>query len=241
MNLNFLRYLVLIQFKIYFRQPETLFWSFGFPLILFWILGLAFKAEYLKFFIPGLLALNIMNGALWGVGWGMVELRMKKYIKRLSATPMSRVIFLSSYISTRICISLIETGLLLLAAKFIFGISLKGNPILFLIVFLMGNFVFAGISILIGSRADNMVTANGLLNVVMLPMMLTSGIFFSYDKFPKIVIPIIRYFPLTLLADSLRAVFSNSIHFSQLGLACCILGILGLITFIFGIRIFKWH
>ncbi|HYC86203.1 MAG TPA: ABC transporter permease [Chryseosolibacter sp.] len=197
--------------------------------------------RYVDFLIPGLIALGIMNSCIWGIGWTLIETRMKKLLRRMVATPMRKSIFLTSHVLTRIALGAIETCLLLAFAFFYFDTRISGSIFAFVIVFLSGIFAFSGIAILIASRTSKTEVANGLVNAVTLPMMILSGIFFNYHNFPDWAIPIIQALPLTLVADSIRSVFIESAGLADVGKAIAILNATGLVTFVVGMRSFRWY
>lgn len=197
--------------------------------------------RYVDFLIPGLIALGIMNSCIWGIGWTLIETRMKKLLRRMVATPMKKSIFLSSHVLTRIALGGIETFLLLAFAYFYFDTSVTGSILAFIVVFLSGIFAFSGIAILIASRTSKTEVANGLVNAVTLPMMILSGIFFNYHNFPEWSVPIIQALPLTLVADSIRSIFIEAATLADVGRAIVILNATGLVTFILGMRSFRWY
>jgi ABC-2 type transport system permease protein len=197
--------------------------------------------RYIDFLIPGLIALGIMNSCIWGIGWTLIENRMKKLLRRMVATPMKKSLFFSSYIVTRIILGAFETCVLLLFARFYFGIEIAGSISAFLIMFLAGIFAFSGIAILIASRTSKTEVANGLINAVTLPMMILSGIFFNYHNFPDWAIPIIQSLPLTVLADSIRSIFVEAAGFAEILKPLAILCVTGAVTFLLGLRIFRWY
>lgn len=197
--------------------------------------------RYIEFLVPGLIALGIMNSCIWGIGWSLIETRMKKLLRRMVATPMKKSVFLSSYIVTRIVLGGFETLLLLLFARLYFGTEISGSLLAFVIVFLAGIFAFSGIAILVASRTSKTEVANGLVNLVTLPMMILSGIFFNYHNFPDWAVPIIQVLPLTLLADSIRAVFIDAGGLSGILKPVGILCLTGLVTFVAGLKVFRWY
>jgi ABC-type multidrug transport system permease subunit len=197
--------------------------------------------RYIEFLIPGLIALGIMNSCIWGIGWTLIETRMKKLLRRMVATPMKKSVFLSSHIVTRIALGGFETLLLLIFTFLYFDTEITGSIGAFVVVFLAGIFAFSGIAILISSRTSKTEVANGLVNAVTLPMMILSGIFFNYHNFPDWAIPVIRALPLTLLADSIRAVFIEAAGFADILKPVIILSFTGLITFVLGLKIFRWY
>ncbi len=197
--------------------------------------------RYIDFLIPGLLAMGVMNSLLWGMSYALIDMRSKKLMRRMVATPMKRSEFLISIFIARLSITVIEAFLLLSFASAYFHISIQGSFPAFMLIFLAGNLAFSGIAILISSRTDNSRIGTGLINVITLPMTVLSGIFFSYHNFPDFAIPIIRRFPLTMMADSIRAIFIEGAGISQVSLNALILGLLGMICFAIGLRTFKWY
>lgn len=197
--------------------------------------------RYIDFLIPGLIAFGIMNACMWGVGWSLIETRMKKLMRRMVATPMRKSVFLASHMITRILLGGFETVLLLIFAWLYFDIEISGSAAAFATVFLAGIFAFTGIAIVAASRTAKTEVANGLINLVTLPMMILSGVFFNYHNFPDWAIPVIQALPLTLLADSIRAIFIEAAGLTEVIKPVLILFATGLGTFVFGLKIFKWY
>ncbi|PJZ69980.1 ABC transporter permease [Leptospira perolatii] len=196
--------------------------------------------RYIDFLVPGMLAMGIMNSCLWGVGWNLIEMRMKKLLRRMSATPMNKLGFVLSFFVTRFIVTTIESIFLLIFTFYFFDNAFFGSVWAGLLIFVTGNFAFACIGIFVGSRAQNSQVGNGLVNAVTFPMMVLSGIFFSYKNFPETVLPVIQYLPLTLAADSLRAVFIEGAGFLQVLAPCGILFLTGTFFLAWGLRIFRW-
>src|SRR5262245_3695142 len=163
-------------------------------------------SRYIDFLIPGLLGMNLMGGGLWGIGFVIVDMRVRKLLKRLVATPMRRTDFLLAMMGSRLIFMLPELALLLLAGALLFGVVVKGSLLAVVAVSVRGAISFAGLGLVVACRAQKIETVSGLMNVVMLPMWLLSGIFFSSDRFPAALQPLIKALPLTMLNDALRAV-----------------------------------
>jgi ABC-2 type transport system permease protein len=197
--------------------------------------------RYIDFLIPGLIAMNIMMSCMWGISYGMIEKRSKKLLRRMVATPMKKSHFLIAIMSVRIVMNLIEALLLFLFAHIVFDISIQGNIAALVLIFVAGNIAFAGIAIFISSHTANTEIGNGLINAIVFPMVVLSGIFFSYHNFPEWSQPIIAKLPLTLLADGIRSIFIEGAGFAQTSLASFLLLGLGMIFFVSGLKIFKWH
>ncbi len=150
-------------------------------------------------------AISIINACLWGIGWNLIELRIKKLLRRMVATPLKKSVFLLSHGLNRMFISAAELLLLYVFAHFYFDITIQGSLLALSLIFLSGYSAFAGIAVLISSRAENTQSGNGLINSVTLPMFILSGIFFSYHNFPNWIIPYVEVLPLTILTNSLES------------------------------------
>ena len=196
--------------------------------------------RYIDFLIPGLLALGIMNSCLWGTAWSLLDMRSKKLLRRLISTPLRKPVFLFAHFIARSVLSGIEYLILILFSYFVFSVEVQGSILGLFVLFLCGNFAFSGIAIFASSRASNSQIANGVINAISFPMMLLSGIFFSYHNFPEWATSIIRFFPLTLLADSIRAIFIEGANIVSVGLPSLVLVCIGFIFFGIGLKIYKW-
>ena len=197
--------------------------------------------RYIDFLIPGLIAMGIMNSCLWGIGWNLIDLRIKKLLRRMIATPMRKSTFLFAQIISRAGLVLIEAVAIFLFANVFFNVTISGGLLAFIIVFLSGTFAFSGLAILVSSRARHSQVGNGIINAVTLPLIILSGIFFSIENFPEWAISIIRYLPLTLLADALRAVFNQEATIISVISESLFLILFGFIFLLAGIRIYKWY
>ena len=160
--------------------------------------------RYIDFLVPGLLGMSLMGGGLWGVGFVTVDMRIRKLLKRFLATPMKKTHFLAAIMLSRLVFIIPELLVLLGFAYLAFGVRIVGSPLAVLALILLGTFTFAGIGLLVASRARTMEAVSGLMNLVMLPMWILSGIFFSSRRFPQAVQPLIHALPLTPLNDALR-------------------------------------
>jgi len=185
--------------------------------------------------------MDIMSSALWGIGWALIEIRIKKLLRRMAATPMHKSMFLASHFVTRLIVNALEFVALFLFVYFYFGVRIQGSVPALIAIFIAGNMAFAGLSILMSSRTANPRVGNGLINAITFPMTLLSGIFFSYHHFPAWAIPIVRKLPLTMLADSIRSIFNEGAGFAQVAPAAFILAATGALFFYAGMKIYKWY
>ena len=197
--------------------------------------------RYIDFLIPGLIAMGVMMSSLWGVSYAIIERRSKKLLRRMVATPMKRSNFLIALITVRLLMNFVEAGLLLLFSWLVFNITIQGSVAALLAIFIAGNIAFAGISILLSSHTAKTEIGNGLVNAVSMPMMVLSGIFFSYHNFPEWAVPSIRMFPLTMMTDGIRSIMIEGAGFAEIALPVSILSGMGILFFVAGMKIFKWH
>ncbi|MBS1255746.1 MAG: hypothetical protein MAG581_01555 [Deltaproteobacteria bacterium] len=198
-------------------------------------------SRYIDFLIPGLMAMSIMNACLWGIGWSLIDLRIKKLLRRMVATPLRKSIFLLSHGMNRMILSAAELLLLFGFAYFYFDITIQGSLLALSLIFLSGYCAFAGIAVLISSRVQNTHSGNGLINCVTLPMFILSGIFFSYHNFPDWFTPYVEVLPLTMLANSLRGIITEGIGLAQVIMPSIGLFGIGCVCFVLGLRLFNWH
>jgi ABC-type multidrug transport system permease subunit len=198
-------------------------------------------SRYIDFLLPGLMGMNLMGGGLWGVGFVLVDMRVRKLLKRLLATPMHRGDFLLSVLSARMVFVLPEMVLLLLVGRLVFGVPVRGNWLTLILVILVGACCFSGLGLLVACRAEKTETVSGLMNLVMLPMWLLSGIFFSSTRFPDVMQPLIQALPLTQLNDALREIMLEGKSLTQVAWRIGIMAAWGIITFVLALRWFRWQ
>src|SRR3954467_10125419 len=198
-------------------------------------------ARYIDFLMPGLLGMNLMGTGMWSMGFTIANARMKKLLKRLVATPMRKTDYLLAQFLSRLIWLLIEVTVLVAFGWIVFGVRVNGSIVLLAILSIIGGFSFSGIGLLTASRARTIEAVSGLMNVIMMPMWLCSGVFFSYERFPDSVKPIIRLLPLTLLNDALRAVINDAAGLTQIAGKLALLAAWGLVTFMIGLKVFRWQ
>ena len=197
-------------------------------------------ARYIDFLIPGILGMNLMGGGLWGVGFVTVDMRIRKLLKRFVATPMKKSHFLIAIMFSRMLFIIPEIFILLVFARYAFGVKNYGSWVALFVVVLLGAVTFSGIGLLVASRAKTLETVSGLMNLVMLPMWLLGGIFFSYERFPEVTQPFIRALPLTPLNDALRALMLEGHPLASQGTELTILTVYAIVTFALALRWFRW-
>ena len=198
-------------------------------------------ARYIDFLLPGIVGMNIMSSGMWGVGFLIVEMRTRKLIKRMIATPMKRGEFLLSFIFMRMMVLAFELPVLLTFGWLVFDVRVRGSIALLAALVTLGAVVFAGLGLLVSSRAENTQTVGGLMNLVMLPMFMCSGVFFSSANFPDAMQPAIRLLPLTALNDALRAVMNEGAGLADVGRPSLILAAWGVASFAIALKVFRWR
>lgn len=198
-------------------------------------------ARYIDFLIPGLIAMNIMFSCMWGISYNLIDKRIKKLLRRMMATPMKKSAFMTAQFFARIGLTAMEIVIILLFAYFYFDITIQGGFVPFFVLFIGGNVAFTGIAVFVSSRTSNTQIGNGLINLVTMPMMILSGIFFSYHNFPDWAIAFIEKLPLTLLADSIRSVFNEGTQLMEILPVFGALCLIGMLFFTAGVRIYKWY
>jgi len=198
-------------------------------------------SRYIDFLIPGLLGMNLMGSGLWGVGFSVVQARTKGLLKRFLATPMKKSEYLLSYILSRLVFLVLEVGALIGFGWWVFHVGVHGTLLGLATVVLLGAFSFSGLGLLVASRAKTVEAVSGLMNLVMLPMWILSGTFFSYARFPDAMQPFVKALPLTALNDALRAVMVDGASLTRVSPAIAIVCAWGLVSFVVAVKIFRWR
>ncbi|HEX8436139.1 ABC transporter permease [Archangium sp.] len=198
-------------------------------------------SRYIDFLIPGLMGYSLLNAGIWGICMVIVRMRAGRMLKRLAASPMSRFQFLLAFVLGRSAFSLLEISWLLLFARVVFDVPLVGNLLVLLLLGLLGAISFTGLSLLVGSRTSSPDVALGVGNLVMLPMMVLSGVFFPSSSFPDLLQPLIAVLPLTALNEGLRTVMLDGGGFGDISRQVLILATWGLGGFTVGTRLFRWQ
>ncbi|MBI4545760.1 MAG: ABC transporter permease [Gemmatimonadetes bacterium] len=198
-------------------------------------------SRYIDFLIPGLIGLNLLGTGLWGVGFALVRMRTGKLLKRLAATPMRRADFLLSFMLSRLVFLAGELAAILLFARLVFDVSVRGSLAGVLLISTLGAFAFTGLGVLVASRARSIEAVQGLMNLVAVPMWVLSGVFFSSDHFPAAMQPFIRALPLTALVDALRAVMVEGAALVATAASLGIVLAWGVGSFAAALAVFRWR
>lgn len=197
-------------------------------------------SRYIDFLLPGLIGTNLMGSGIWGIGFTIVDARRKKLLKRLIASPMPRWQYLLSFLLSRLSMLYVEIAAIMGFGVLAFGVPVRG-PLWELALFCLISAVsFSTLGLLVASRAQTMEAASGLMNLIMLPMWIFSGVFFSADRFPDVFQPFVRALPLTAVIDALRASMLQGVHISRLGPQLAVITAWMILCFFTALKLFRW-
>jgi ABC-2 type transport system permease protein len=198
-------------------------------------------SRYIDFLIPGLLGMNLMGSSIWGLGFAIVTARSKKLLKRLMATPMSRAQYLLSFLCSRLVFLILEVATLLGFGHWAFGVPLRGSLVTLLLICVLGAVSFGGLGLLTASRARTTEAVSGIMNFIMLPMWIFSGVFFSSTNFPRSVQPFIKLLPLTAVNDALRANMLEGASLVAVTPQIMVVLVWGVVAFCAALKLFRWR
>jgi ABC-2 type transport system permease protein len=198
-------------------------------------------ARYVDFLVPGLLGMNLMGTGMWGIAFSLVVARNGNLLKRLIAAPVRRSHLLGAQLTSRLIFLVPEAGALLLFARFVLGVPMRGSVLLLAAVALLGALAFSGLGLLAASRPRTIEGVSGVMNLVMVPMWVFSGIFFSTERFPAALQPFVQALPLTALNDSLRGVMLEGMGVVSLLPELALLAAWGTVSFLVALKVFRWQ
>jgi ABC-2 type transport system permease protein len=197
-------------------------------------------SRYIDFLVPGLLGMNLMGSAIWGMGFAIVDARRKKLIKRLIATPMPRRYYLMSFGLSRLTLLVVEVISVLGFGALAFGVPVRGSLVVLTGMCVLGSLSFCSLGLLIASRVRTIEAASGLMNAVMMPMWVVSGVFFSSQRFPDVVQPVIKALPLTAVIDALRVNMLQGGGLAQVAPQAGVLSVWLVVCFALALKLFRW-
>jgi ABC-2 type transport system permease protein len=196
---------------------------------------------YVDFLVPGMIALSIMQTGLFGVVFTFVQWKQRGILRRLMATPMRVRDFFFSQLVTRLTTVALQIGVLIAVGIFLFHFHYEGNLLYLLIVGIIGGGVFLAMGLAISGAAKSEETAAPLANLISLPLMFLSGVFFPRSSMPAWLQTITQYSPLTYVSDALRSISIDGA--SLWGVRTQLLGIVIwlAISALIATRLFKWE
>ena len=198
-------------------------------------------SRYVDFLVPGLLGMNLMGTGMWGIGFSLVVARNGNLLKRLIAAPARRSHLLGAQLTSRLIFLIPEAGALLLFAYFALDVPLRGSVLLLIAISLLGALAFSGLGLLTAARPRTIEGVSGIMNLVMVPMWVFSGIFFSTERFPAAMQPFVQALPLTALNDALRGVMLEGTGLVPLLPELVLLAVWGTVSFLLALKLFRWQ
>ena len=198
-------------------------------------------SRYIDFLLPGLLGLNLLSTSVWGIGYSIVNARIKKTLKLMTATPMKRSDFLLAQMLSRFVLLALEAAVIVAFGMLVFQVPLRGSPAALVLICVVCGLSFAGLGLLCGSRVQTLEGVNGLINLILVPMWLFSGVFFSPERFPRAMQPAIEALPLTAANEALRAIMLEGRSLAALPSQLAILAVWGVVSYVLALKIFRWQ
>jgi ABC-2 type transport system permease protein len=198
-------------------------------------------ARYIDFLVPGLLGMNLMGTGMWGIGFSLVVARNGNLLKRLIAAPARRSHVLGAQLVSRLIFLVPEAGALLLFAHLALDVPIRGSLLLLIAISLIGALSFSGLGLLAAARPTTIEGVSGIMNLVMVPMWIFSGIFFSTERFPATMQPFVQALPLTALNDALRGVMLEGMGVAPLLHELALLAAWGALSFVLAVKVFRWQ
>jgi len=198
-------------------------------------------SRYIDFVVPGLLGMGLLGNGIWGVGFSVVDARRRRLLKRLVATPMPRAAYLASFLVSRLLLLVIESVVLLGFAALAFGVPIRGSFVGLATTCVVSSLSFAGLGLLIASRARTIEAASGLMNLAMVPMWVFSGVFFSSSRFPQVIQPLVQALPLTAVNDALRLSMLEGAPLVRLVPELAIVVAWAIGSYLLALRLFRWQ
>lgn len=198
-------------------------------------------SRYIDFVLPGLLAMNLMGSGMWGIGFSIVDARRKKLLKRYIATPMRKADYLMSFLVMRLALMVVEVSVITTFGILAFGVPMRGSIAAFVLTCVLGALMFGALGLLVASRAKTIEAASGLMNLIMLPMWVASGVFFSAANFPAAVQPFIQALPLTAVVDGVRGIMIQGIGWGALAPELAVVSAWLVLSFGIALRFFRWR
>jgi ABC-type multidrug transport system permease subunit len=200
-------------------------------------------SRYVDWLLPGLVGMGIIGTSVWGISFSIVQSRMRKLLKRMVASPMRRSHYLLAQVLARLLFLLPEVAVPLLFGRYVLGMPLRGSFVAVAVVSLVGALACGALGLLIASRTKTFEAVSGLVNLILLPMWIGSGVFFSASRFPEVVQPFVQALPLTAIVDALRAIILEgaSLGSRQVMTEMAVLAVWGIVPFVLALRIFRWR
>jgi ABC-2 type transport system permease protein len=173
------------------------------------------EVRYLDWVMPGIISMNMMFGALFGVGYVIVRYRKNGVLKRLQATPVTPLQFICAQVLSRLSILLIIAVIIYAGCALFLDFLMLGSRLTLLLVAALGGLCMIALGLLVASRTESEELASGLLNFATWPMMFLSEVWFSLDGAHPVLKWLAELFPLTHLVTAARAIMVDGATLSE--------------------------
>jgi ABC-2 type transport system permease protein len=197
--------------------------------------------RYIDFLLPGMISLSIMQLGIFGVAFGFVSLKKRGILRRLSVTPMRPSDFIIAQVATRVFVLIAQMSVLILVGVLFFHMRIEGSPLLMALLAVLGAVVFLSIGFALAGVSKSEDQVAPLANIISVPMMVLSGVFFSRASLPGFLRTVTDFFPLTFLADGMRAVSTEGATFVQVMPQVAGLAVWGVLMVALASRLFRWE
>ena len=197
--------------------------------------------RYIDWLFPGILAMNMMFSALWGVGYVVVRYRKNGVLKRLKVTPLTAFEYLTAQALSRIFLLMFTLVIVWIGCDLIFSFSVMGSYLDLFLIFFLGSLSLTALGLVLASRGTSEEFATGVLNFISWPMMFLSGVWFSLEGAPQWLKNIAQIFPLTHLLNAARKIMHDGAGLLDVSLEIIILSLMTLAFLTVGAAMFSWN
>lgn len=199
------------------------------------------EIRYVDWLVPGLLSMNMMFSALYGVGYVIVRYRKNGVLKRLKATPLTPFEFLAAQVTSRLWLTLMATVVVFIGTNFFVDFSMYGNYLDLLIVFTLGAISLISLSMVVSARTASEELAEGLVNLISWPMVFLSGVWFSLEGIHPALQKLALMFPLTHLIESARGIMIDGLGLMDIAGHLLVLLLMTGVFLSIGAYTFRWE
>ena len=199
------------------------------------------EIRYIDWVIPGVIAMNMMWGALFGIGYVIVRYRKMGVLKRLHATPVTSVEFLTAQIMSRLWLLLVVNSVIFVGMDYFVDFRMDGSYFDLFLVFALGCICLICVGLVVAARISSEEVANGLLNLISWPMMFLSGIWFSLEGAHPWMQKFALILPLTHVTDAAREIMIDGAGLAQVADHLLVLGLMSVVLLYIGAKIFRWE
>lgn len=199
------------------------------------------QIRYIDWLIPGVLGMNMMFSALFGVGYVVVRYRKNGVLKRLKATPLTALEFLSAQIVSRLWLIMAITITVYIGCHLLIGFVMRGSYLNLLLVFTLGAFSMISMGLIVAARVRSEEVAGGLLNLFSWPMMFLSGVWFSLEGLHPWVQKLALMFPLTHITQAARGIMMDGAGLMVIMPNLLALLVMSIIFLLLGVWLFRWE